>query len=97
MKGQIQPSHLLNLQPYRLISHFHDKYHPKTFYLPDLKYHASLQGTSRDKFNINIYQTCNHIGENLIFTTRVIAILLIYRIQNQIRSQIKGHIQPSHL
>jgi len=33
---------------------------------------------------IYIYQTCNDIGENVIFATRVILILLIYRIQNQV-------------
>jgi len=79
-KGQIQRSHVSNCQPYRLISHFRDKDRPNTFYLPILKpnrykYYVSLQGTSREKFNLNIYQTCNHIGENLIFATRVIPIL----------------------
>ena len=77
IKGQVQTSHLSNLQPYRLISHLCDKGHPNTFYLPNLKpnsfylpnlkpnrykYHVSYQGSSRDKFILHIYQTSNHIG-----------------------------------
>jgi len=67
IKRQFQPSHLSNFQPYRLISLFCDKGHPITLYLPNLepnrfKYHASQQGTSRDKLNLHIYQTCNHIS-----------------------------------
>ena len=66
IKGQVQPSHLSNLQPYRLISHLRDNGQPNTFYLPNLKsnrykYHVSRQGTSRDKFILHIYQTSNHI------------------------------------
>jgi len=67
IKGQVQPSHLSNLQPYRLISHLRAKGHPNTFYLPNLKpnryeYLVSRQGSSRDKFIHHIYQTSNHIG-----------------------------------
>jgi len=89
IKGQVQPSHLSNLQPYRLISHLRDKGHPNTFYLPNLKqnrckYHVSRQGSSRDQFVLLIYQFPNHIGYNLIIATRVISILSFYRIQSQI-------------
>ena len=64
IKGQVQPSHLSNLQPYRLISHLRDKCQPNTFYLPDLKpnrykSHVSRQRSSRDKFILHIYQTSN--------------------------------------
>jgi len=33
-----------------------------------------------------IYQTCKHIGQNLVFATRVNPVLSFYRIQNQIGS-----------
>jgi len=41
IKGQIQPSHLSNLQQYRLISYFRDMDHPNTFYLPNLEQNSS--------------------------------------------------------
>jgi len=35
IKGQVKPSNLSNLQPYRLISRLRDNGHPNTFYLPN--------------------------------------------------------------
>ena len=49
-----------------------------TFILPNRKpnrftYHVSHQGTSRHKFKLRIYQTSKHLGQNLIFASRVIS------------------------
>ena len=62
IEGQVNPSYLSNMKPYRLKSCFRDKGHPYTFYLPNLnpnrfKYYATHQGTSRVKLNLHIYQT----------------------------------------
>ena len=51
IKGQVQTSHLSNLQTYRPKSHFRDNGQSNTFILPNTKpnmftYHVSHQGTS---------------------------------------------------
>ena len=102
----MKPSYLSNMKPYKLKCCFRDKGHPYTFYLPNLnpnrfKYYATHQRASRDKLTLHIYETFNNICYNLIFVTRVIPILSIYGIQNQIGSHIifhiKGQVQTSHL
>ena len=50
IKGQVQSSHLSNMQAYRPKSHFRDKGHTNTFILPNTKpnrvtFHISHQGT----------------------------------------------------
>ena len=47
-----------------------------------LRVHSNLSNL----FNLPVYQTCNHIGLNIIFATRIIAIFSFYRIENQIGS-----------
>jgi len=82
IERQIHPSYLLNFKPYRLKSHFRDKGYSNTFILPNtkqnmFKYYSTNQGKTYDKSNLLISQTCNHRGQNLNFTSRVI---LFYRI-----------------
>ena len=58
IEGHCQPSYLSNFKPYRLQSHFHDKgFHFTLFKTKQV--HISFF-KSRDKFNLLIYQTCNH-------------------------------------
>ena len=67
IKGQVQTSHLSNLQAYRPKTHFRDMGHSNSFILPNMKlnsftYQVSHQGTSRVMVNLHIYQTCNRIS-----------------------------------
>jgi len=86
----------IKLVTYRLKYNFQDNGHSFTLTLPNTKPNRFRISSfkSRDKFNLPIYQTCKHLGQNLVFATRVISILSFYQIYNHIGSNImfhKGH------
>ena len=94
----------IKLVTYRLKYNFQDNGHSFTLTLPNTKPNRFRISSfkSRDKFNLPIYQTCKHIGKNLIFAKGSFSIHFTKYKTKQVHIScftrvIEAQVQTSHL